>query len=105
MEMPIEMMSMPDEKPRSADIREEADRVGTETVTTPAGTFACEHYRMKDKSADFWVAEKVSPYGLVKMTTQDGTVTLTRLISNAQTKIKGTPRKFDPREMMRQQPE
>lgn len=103
MEMSMEMMGMMGQQPRpqQADIREEAERVGMETITTPAGTFECEHWRSRDKSSDFWVSDKVAPYGLVKMTSKDENMTLIRVISNARTKIRGTPKKFDPSEMMR----
>jgi hypothetical protein len=106
MEMPMEMMGMMGQmgqqpKPQKADIRDEAERVGVESVTVPGGTFECEHWRSKDKSADFWISDKVSPYGLVKMTSKDENMTLMRVITNAKTKIRGTPKKFDPAEMMR----
>jgi hypothetical protein len=51
--------------------------VGSESVTTPAGTFACKHYQRAAKGAgdtamDFWVNEKALPTGLVKMTAANG---------------------------------
>ena len=103
MEMSMQMMGMmgQQQKPQKSDLREEAERVGTESITTPAGTLDCEHWRAKDKSADYWFSEKISPWGLVKMTSKDESMTLTRVIANAKTKIRGTPRKFDPSEMMR----
>jgi len=102
MEFPATMIqrSQPTEQP--ADIRDRAERVGTESVTTPAGTFTCEHYRMKDGSADAWISEKVAPWGVVKTTGPESNMTLARLITNAKTHITGTPVKFDPMEMMRQ---
>jgi len=103
MEMSMQMMGMMGQKPKpqKADIREDAERVGTESVTTPAGTFSCEHWRARDKSAEFWFTDKVSPWGLVKMVSKHETLTLVRVITGAKTKIRGTPRKFDPAEMMR----
>lgn len=88
---------------QTADFRQEAELVGQESITTPAGTFACQHYRLKDRSGDFWVSEKVPPWGLVKTTSQHSNMTLLRVISNAKTRITGTPQKFDPMEMMRRQ--
>ena len=35
--------------------------VGTETITVPAGTFSCDHYRNDTKNSDVWVSDKVSP--------------------------------------------
>lgn len=103
MEMSMQMMGMMGQQPRpeKADIRDDAERLGTESITTPAGTFSCEHWRAKDKSADFWFTDKVSPWGLVKMVSKDETMTLVRVITGAKTKIRGTPKKFDPSEMMR----
>lgn len=104
MEFPVEMMQQRQRAPEQhADIREQAEDVGSESITVPAGTFTCEHYRMKDGSADVWVSEKVAPWGVVKMTGRDGTMTLTKVLTNAKTHITGTPQKFDPMEMMRRQ--
>ncbi len=87
---------------QAADAREKAERVGSESVTTPAGTFPCEHWRMKDGSADIWFTEKVSPWGIVKIVGKESNMTLVRVITGAKTHITGTPQKFDPMEMMRQ---
>lgn len=105
MEFPMNMAMMGGQRGnQSADIRNDAVLVGTETITTPAGTFECQHYRQKDGSADVWVSEKVPPYGMVKMVSKDTTMTLTRVITGAKSRITGTPKKFDPMEMMRRQP-
>lgn len=86
---------------QAADMREKAERVGSESLTTPAGTFQCEHWRMKDGSADVWFSAKVSPWGVVKMTGKESNMTLVRLIADARTHITGTPMKMDPMEMLR----
>ncbi len=83
------------------DIRDRAERVGTETVTVPAGTFVCEHYRMKDGSADTWISDKVAPWGLVKSQGKNTSMVLTKVITDAKDHITGTPKKFDPMQMMR----
>lgn len=103
MEFPSQMMRAHDQ-PHPADVRTEADDVGKESVTVPAGTFVCEHYRMKDGGSDVWVNEKVRPYGLVKSQTKNSTVVLTRVITDAKDKITGTPVPFNPM-MMGQRPE
>jgi hypothetical protein len=96
MEFPLRMMQMGGpSQPSKADVREEAVRVGTETITVPGGTFSCEHWRAKDGSGEYWVSEKVAPFGVVKATTKDGTMTLVRVLTNAKTKIRGTPRKME----------
>jgi len=76
------------------DIRDKADDVGNESVTTPAGTFTAHHYRMKDGSGDFWLSEKVSPYGLIKGQGKDFTMVLTKVVTDAKDKITGTPVPF-----------
>jgi hypothetical protein len=100
MEMPTQMYKANAQK-QSADIRDRADDVGSEAVTTPAGTFVTEHYKMKDGSGDAWVAPKAGPYGLVKFQGKDSTMVLTKVITDAKDKITGTPQPFNP--MMFQQ--
>jgi hypothetical protein len=84
-----------------ADIAEKAEVVGTESITVPAGTFTCQHYRMKDGSGDAWISDKVGPWGLVKSVSKTNTLILTKAITDAKDHITGTPRKFDPMQMMR----
>jgi hypothetical protein len=107
MEFPLQMMGQAEKATTSADVRDQSERVGTETVTTPAGTFTCEHWRTKakDRTADVWLTEKVHPWGLVKMTSPEATMTLLRVVTDAKTRIKGTPQKFVLGEMMRPRPE
>jgi hypothetical protein len=100
MEMPAQTNKSSAQK-QSADIRDRAEDVGSETVTTPAGAFTAEHYRMKDGSGDAWVAPKAGPYGLVKFQGKDTSMVLTKVITDAQDKITGTPVPFNP--MMFQQ--
>lgn len=71
--------------------------LGPEKVTTPAGTFSCDHYRMIEggETTDLWVAPTVSPYGLVKMTSADMTMTLQKLITGAKTRITEKPQKLE----------
>lgn len=98
MEMPANMSRMGQQPP--ADIRQDAQLVGTEDVTTPAGTFSCQHYKTKD--GDAWISTKITPWALVKATGNAQTITLQRVITNATDHITGTPQKFDPAQMMRQ---
>jgi hypothetical protein len=92
-----------DAKPQSTDFRTKAERVGTESITTPAGTFECEHWKMSDGSGDVWFSAKVAPWGMVKYTGKDTSMLLTKVITDAKDHITGTPVKFDPMQMMRQQ--
>jgi hypothetical protein len=98
MEMPSQMTQMAQggQKQTPTDIRGEAEDVGSESVTTPAGTFTCEHYRMKDGSGDSWISDKVSPYGLIKHQGKDSTMVLTKIVTDAKDKITGTPVPFNP---------
>lgn len=83
------------------DIRDKSELVGTETITVPGGTFSCQHYRAKDGSGEGWVSDKVAPWGLVKMQDKNSTIVLTKVITDAKDHITGTPKKFDPMQMMR----
>jgi hypothetical protein len=95
MEMPMQMIKSSGQK-QFVDIRDRAEDVGSESVTTPAGTFAAEHYKMKDGSGDAWVAPKAGPYGLVKFQGKDTSMVLTKVITDAKDKITGTPVPFNP---------
>jgi hypothetical protein len=100
MEMPMEgmmggMMSQAREStPVDTSLGE---KVGTEMVTVPAGTFLCDHYRKKDPNgmADLWMSSKVTPYGAVKVVTPLETLELTKLLTNETSQIKGEPKKFE----------
>ena len=82
------------------DIRDDAKNVGSESVTVPAGTFTCDHWKSNDGKTDVWVAKNVPPYGLVKMVDAKGsTIVLTKVLTNVQDKITGTP--MDMSQMMR----
>jgi hypothetical protein len=95
MEMPTQMTKSSAQM-QPADIRDRAEDVGSETITTPAGTFTTEHYKMKDGTGDAWVAAKAGPYGLVKFQGKDSTMVLTKVITDATDKITGTPVPFNP---------
>jgi hypothetical protein len=74
-----------------ADMRANAENLGNETITTPAGTFSCEHWRSKKDGSEYWLSDKVSPWKLVKMNGKDQTMTLTKVITDAKSHITGTP--------------
>ena len=103
MEMPAMMNRGAAQKPQSTDIKTDADLVGSETISTPAGSFTCDHYRAKDQSWDVWVSAKVTPWGVVKLVLdKDRTLVLTKVVTDAKDQITGTPQKFNPADMMRQ---
>ena len=104
MEMDSNMMNMGGKGTRQyqdADFRDKAELVGTESVTVPAGTFSCEHYRMKDGSGEAWISDKVSPWSVVKTQDKLRTMVLTKLTTDAKERITEAPTKFDPMQMMR----
>lgn len=87
-----------------ADIRGDAQDMGSETITVPAGAFVCEHYKTKD-GGDVWVAKDVPPWGMVKFQGKDMTMVLTKVVTDAKDKIVGTPQPFNPMNMMQQPPQ
>ena len=70
--------------------------VGTETVTVPAGTFTCQHYRKQEQERhrDMWISTQVTPYAMVKMTGPDMTMVLKKVLTNETSHIKGEPQKM-----------
>lgn len=103
MEMPSQMAGRMGSQPApKTDIRADSQDVGKESVTTPAGTFVCEHYRAKDGSADTWVSSQVSVFGMVKSQSKGTSMVLTKMVTGAQDKIVGTPVPFNPQMMMQQ---
>jgi hypothetical protein len=103
MEMPAQMTGRMGTQAQPTDIRATAEDVGSESITVPAGTFTCEHYRMKDGSGDTWVSSKVNPLGVVKHQGRDSSMVLTKVITDAKDKIVGVPQPFNPM-MMQQAP-
>lgn len=103
MELPAQMLSA-NGGTNLSDIRNKAYDIGTESVTTPAGTFSCHHYRMKDGSGEAWVSESVHPFGLVKDTQKGSTTLLVKKLTDVKDKITGTPQPFNPMMMMPKQP-
>ena len=102
MDMNMNAMGRGMKQTTPANIADKAEIVGTESVTVPAGTFSCTHFRMKDGTGDAWVSDKVSPWGLVKSQSKDSSMVLAKVITDAKDHITGTPTKFDPMQMMRQ---
>ena len=77
--------------------------VGTETVTVPAGTFSCDHWRNDKTHAESWTSDKVTPFGMVKTVKANGdTELLSKLVDNATDRITGPVKQFDMQEMMQQ---
>jgi hypothetical protein len=77
------------------DVRNGGQDLGEESVTVPAGTFSCEHYRSAS-GGDTWVSGQVPPFGMVKSVNNGTTLVLTKVVSDARDKITGTPVPFNP---------
>ena len=97
MKMPEQMMGMmrsrlpkdfAGDAARSCD---EADVVGWEEVTVPAGSFNALHLRTKEGEA--WVSPDV-PFGMVKFTGSSGDLVLTGHGADATSSISETPREM-----------
>jgi hypothetical protein len=86
-------------------VKEEIDKwhqVGSETITVPAGTFSCTHWKKDEGVGDVWVSDKVSPLGMVKAINQGNNMTLTKVITGATDHITGPVTQFDPKAYMQQ---
>jgi hypothetical protein len=70
--------------------------VGTESVTVPAGTYSCQHYRKQEQNGpvDMWISTEVTPYALVKLTGADMSMVLKKTLTNETSHIKGEPQKM-----------
>jgi len=99
MEMPMGMMPGMGQRGQGAGAGDTSpgEKVGSETITVPAGTFECEHYRKTAPhgTVDVWISSKVSPYGTVKMTSGEMTMVLEKVLSNETSHIKGEPQKMN----------
>lgn len=84
------------------DSMKEWHSVGTETITVPAGTFACEHWKNDTKGEDLWESDKVTPFGMVKQVGKSQTMVLTKVLNDVPDRITGPVTKFDPQQMMQQ---
>jgi len=76
-------------------------QAGNETITVPAGTFACQFWK-NDAGDKVWVSDKVTPIGMVKQVTKSETRVLLKVVTDAQDQITGPVKVIDPQEMMRQ---
>jgi hypothetical protein len=101
MEMPMNQNAKT--KERMAENIDKWHKIGTESVTVPAGTFSCEHWAKDDGTEEVWASSKVAPMSMVKYLKKDtSTMVLVSTTSNAVEHITGTPQKFDPQAFMQQ---
>ena len=74
-------------------------KIGTESVTVPAGTFTCDHWK-DDRGGEAWTSSQVSPISLVKAVDKSDTTVLVKILSKTQEHITGTVHPFDPQLLM-----
>jgi hypothetical protein len=77
-------------------------QVGTETITVPAGTFRCAHWKKDDGTDEVWTSDKVTPMAMVKQAGKNNSMVLTKIINGATDHITGPVTKFDPQAFMQQ---
>lgn len=100
MEMPMGMS--PATRDRINSNLQDWHSVGTESVTVPAGTFSCEHWKNDKTGDEAWTSDKVSPFGVVKSVGKDNSMVLVKVLSDYPDRITGPVQKFDPQMMMQQ---
>ncbi len=95
MEMPLHP------NPRSRSKAEESNlrKIGTETITVPAGTFECEHWQNSDSNV--WISSKVSPLPIVKVVSKSDSMVLVKIVDNAKDHITGPIRPYDAKAFVR----
>jgi hypothetical protein len=100
MEMPFNGNDMG--KNRMKDEMAKWQQVGSETITVPAGTFSCSHWKKEDGTEEVWTNDKVTPVAMVKQVGSKNSMVLTKLISGATDHITGPVTPFDPKAFMQQ---
>jgi hypothetical protein len=90
---PMDMPVVP--RAQTADTKETARLVGSETIMAGGVKFQCQHWRDANGS-EAWVSAKVAPLKIVKATMDGQTWLLVRTISAAKDAITGTVKPFDP---------
>lgn len=104
MEMPMNPSRA--DRSKTADDMGKWAQVGGETITVPAGTFICQHWKKDDGKSEIWSNDKISPLGMVKQVSPEQTQVLIKVLTDAKDHITGPVTKFDPRsfgQMMQQQ--
>jgi hypothetical protein len=99
----MELPYNPNDKTKSR-MNEEMEKwhtVGTESVSVPAGTFLCQHWKKDAGNGDVWVNDKVSPFTMVKSVSSDDNIVLLKTITGASDHITGPVTKFDPAMLQR----
>ena len=101
MEMPANMMTR--NRQKMDESLSEWHSAGTDTITVPAGTFSCEHWKNEKDGSEAWTSEKVVPFGMVKESGKDSSMVLLKVIDDFPERITGPVKQFDMQQMMQQQ--
>lgn len=105
MEMPFNPNSS--ESQHMRDEMTKWSQAGNETVTVPAGTFSCVHWKKNDGKGDIWASDKVFPFGMVKSVESNSTMVLVKIITDGKDHITGPVQPFNPQvfgQLMQNQP-
>ncbi|HEY1925010.1 MAG TPA: hypothetical protein VGG58_07140 [Candidatus Acidoferrum sp.] len=95
MEMPFDSKDMGKDKIK--DQLNDWSKVGSETVTVPAGTFSCAHWKKNDGTDEVWVSDKVTPMSMVKQVGQKNTMVLVKQTTGVTDHITGPVTPFNPK--------
>jgi hypothetical protein len=87
MELPTNMMAA--QHNQVVEAMSNWAQVGNESVTVPAGTFTCVHWKKNDGTSEVWANESISPFGLVKEIGSGTTMVLTKVLTGVQDHITG----------------
>lgn len=103
MEVPANMMMMSAKNRQNMQDRmNEWHSVGSETVSVPAGTFSCEHWRNDKQHEDLWTSDKIVPFGMVKEQGPNSVMLLVKILDTVQDRYSGPAKKFDMQQMIQQ---
>jgi hypothetical protein len=104
MELPANMMLMSAKNHQKMDDdMRQWHSVGSDTITVPAGTFSCEHWRNDKNNDDLWTSDKVVPFGMVKQVGPNSVMVLVKTLDNVPDRFSGPAKKFDMQQMIQQQ--
>jgi hypothetical protein len=103
MEVPANMMSAKSRQ-NVQDTMNAWQSAGSDTVTVPAGTFSCEHWKNDKDHEELWTSDKIVPFGIVKEISANShtVMVLVKTLDNVQDRFSGPAKKFDMQQMIQQ---
>jgi hypothetical protein len=100
MEMPANMLG--NNRNKMDDQLGQWHSVGSETITVPAGTYSCEHWKNDKDSGDMWTSDKVTPFGMVKEVRNNSITVLVKTLDDVPDRITGPVKPFDMQQVIQQ---